>query len=93
MEIDELKTLIRTEAHVQATFAAVDADYQPAKVHFEALGQRRDQLQSQLDAIAEARAELARLRPPPPVPEETVEEVASETAESSESTSPETAET
>jgi hypothetical protein len=58
MTKDEAKALIRTAPTVEATFAEVDAEFQAALSHFQALKVRHDGLQGQLTAIAVAKAEL-----------------------------------
>lgn len=59
MTTDDLKTLIRTEPTVANTFASVDSDFQAAQAHADALGKRHAELRQQLDAIADAKAQLA----------------------------------
>jgi peptidoglycan hydrolase CwlO-like protein len=98
MDRDQLKELIRTEPTIAATFASVDDNYQRVVANAEALGKRRDELRSQLDAIEAAKAELAKQSAAPPAtvttedppvaePEPDVE-AAVEPSDTSESTEP-----
>ena len=59
MNRDELKALIRTEPSLQETFDTINAEYVPAVAHANSLELRLNELQLQLDAIAEAKREVA----------------------------------
>ncbi len=66
--IDELKQLIRTAPTIKATFAEINGEYERKISEINALTPRRNELQSQLTAIACAEAELESTGEPVPDP-------------------------
>ncbi len=58
-EREALQELIRSGAGLPSTFAEIDAEFQKTKKHFDALNQRRNEINQQLALIADAKAKLA----------------------------------
>lgn len=66
-EREELRSLVREEPTIAATFAAIDAEVSAAVAHAESLGKRRAELLAKLSQIGAAKRKLASVASSPAV--------------------------
>lgn len=65
MTRDELKSIVRNGAHIEATLADLNAELSAKRTEVNALQQRHDELTMQMTQVAVARAELGEPTPDP----------------------------